>query len=218
MKATKLVVVVLAADIILAFLYTLYVGGVRLGTPNLALTTYPWVSNRDIVLAFLGAAVLLILPVYLVVMNISGLFERREKPTSGNGDKVSSSEETQLIICQTCHKQTPVPISDPPFGTPLRCVHCQSSLVSVSEPEQGSPLATSSELLHLSYGYSGRYLDHPHCPWCQKINYSIVFPAKGRSIGWYAVREPENPQAFRIEIKCMHCDKDFYVEWDENPL
>jgi hypothetical protein len=50
------------------------------------------------------------------------------------------------------------------------------------------------------------------------MNYSIIFPAGGRFIGWFAVQNPENPQAFRIEIKCIHCGKGFHVEWDENPL
>jgi hypothetical protein len=133
-------------------------------------------------------------------------------------ETLTRSIETIPVTCMVCHKQTPVPTSNPSFGTSLRCVHCQSPLIRVSEPEQGSPLSTSPELLQRIYGYSGLYLDHPRCPWCKKINYSIVFPADGRFIGWYAVRNPENPQAFRIDIKCIHCGKGFHVEWDKNPL
>lgn len=130
----------------------------------------------------------------------------------------SEPEGTFLTTCNTCHKRTPVPTRDPPFGTPLRCIHCQSPLIRPSEPEEGNPISTSSELLKNVYGYSGRYLDHPRCPICGRINYSVVFPERGRFIGWYAVGEPENPQAFRITVRCVHCSKDFYVEWDTSPI
>jgi hypothetical protein len=145
-------------------------------------------------------------------------FKKDSKQNIGLIVSVSQTLSEELVTCMSCHKRTPVPTSDPPFGTPLRCVHCQSSLIRPSEPEVGNPLSTSSELLNRVYGYSGRYLDHPRCPWCGKTNYSIVFPEKGRIIGWYAIKEPENPQAFRVTIRCMYCDKDFYIEWDENPL
>jgi hypothetical protein len=145
-------------------------------------------------------------------------FKKDDEQKIGLIVSISHTLPQRLVTCIACHKRTPVPTSDPPFGAPLRCVHCQSSLIRPSEPEEGSPLSTSSELLNKVYGYSDRYLDHPRCPWCGKTNYSIVFPEKGRSIGWYAEREPKNPQAFCVTVRCVHCDKDFYVEWDENPL
>lgn len=138
--------------------------------------------------------------------------ENKEQYTTGK------PESTNSVTCMACHKRTPVPASTPPFGTAIICVNCHNPLIRPSGQEVSSPLPTSATLLHGVYGYSGCYLDHPRCPRCRKLNYSIVFPEKGQFLGWYAVEKPENPQAFRITVKCLHCDKDFYVEWDENPI
>jgi hypothetical protein len=118
-------------------------------------------------------------------MGILGkVFRKKAKPPQGNDEKATSSERTALVTCMACYKRTPVPISDPGFGTPIRCVHCQRPLIRPSEPEEGAPLSTSPELLNRTYGYSARYLDHPRCAWCKRLNYSIVFPEKGRLIGF----------------------------------
>lgn len=127
-------------------------------------------------------------------------------------------KDTFLTTCLACHNRTPVPVSNPPFGTPLRCIYCQTPLIRPSMLDEYSPLKTSAKLLEQVYGYSGRYLEHPRCPRCNTINYSIVFPERGQYIGWYSVREPEKPEAYRFTVSCVQCGKDFHIEWDENPI
>jgi hypothetical protein len=124
--------------------------------------------------------------------------------------------ETKLTTCTVCHKQTPFPEQEAPWGTALICVNCHAPLIRPSDPD--NPLSTSPERLKMFYGLLERGLEHPQCPFCRKINYAIVFPAKGMTLGWYAITEPENPSGFRFKVVCVNCNKDFYVEWDEPPF
>jgi hypothetical protein len=124
--------------------------------------------------------------------------------------------QTNHTICMVCHKQTPLPLQDAPWGTAVICINCHSPLIRPSDPE--NPLSTSPQRLMIFYGLINRGLEHPRCPFCQKINHAIVFPAKGMSLGWYTVIEPENPSGYRFMVVCIHCKKEFYIEWDENPF
>ncbi|MFZ3150799.1 MAG: hypothetical protein WA116_03855 [Anaerolineaceae bacterium] len=123
--------------------------------------------------------------------------------------------DTKLTTCMTCHKQTPFPESDVPWGTALICIHCHTPLI---RPDLDNPLPTSPERLNMFYGLLDRGLEHPRCPFCGKINYAIVFPAKGMKLAWYVVPESENPSGFRFKVVCVNCKKDFYIEWDESPF
>lgn len=133
-----------------------------------------------------------------------------------NNESVDNPEGTELITCMACHKRTPLPERDAPWGTALICVNCHMPLIRPSDIDD--PLFTSPERLEKFYGLLGRGLEHPRCPFCIKINYAIVFPARGLSLGWYAVREPQNPIGFSFKVLCIHCNTNFYVEWDKNPL
>jgi hypothetical protein len=124
--------------------------------------------------------------------------------------------ETVLTTCMECHQRTPLPTKDAPWGTALICENCHSPLIRPSDPD--NPLPTSPQRLIMFYGLINRGLEHPRCPFCGKINYAIVFPARGMSLSWYAVAKPENPSGFRFKVVCIHCNKDFYIEWDENPF
>jgi hypothetical protein len=128
---------------------------------------------------------------------------------------MNESRATELTICMACHKQTPLPEQDAPWGTALICVHCHTPLI---RHDLDDPLPTSPKRLEMFYGLRERGLEHPRCPSCRKINYAVVFPAKGMNLAWYAVEEPKNPSGFRFKVTCVHCSKDFYIEWDENPF
>lgn len=122
---------------------------------------------------------------------------------------------TKFTTCMACHKQTPLPEREAPWGTALICVNCQAPLI---QHDLHNPLPTSPERLKLFYGLLERGLEHPRCPYCKKINYAIIFPAKGMTLAWYVVTKPENPSGFWFKVVCVHCNKDFYAEWDENPF
>lgn len=133
-----------------------------------------------------------------------------------NDESVDSPEGTELITCMACRKRTPLPKRDAPWGSAVICINCHAPLMGSEDPEQ--PLSTLPERVEKVYGMSGRGLEHPRCPFCNKINYGIVFPARGMSLGWYAVKEPENPKGFSFKVACIHCNTIFHVEWDESPL
>jgi hypothetical protein len=122
----------------------------------------------------------------------------------------------KLITCSACHKQTPLPRAQADWGTALACVHCCTPFIHPSDPE--NPLPTSPERLRMLYGLVGRGLEHPRCPFCHKINYGIVFPAKGMSLAWYAVAHLYDPENFAFRMTCMHCCKVFFVEWEQDPF
>jgi len=113
-------------------------------------------------------------------------------------------ESQNLTTCLTCRKRTPIPTENPPFGIPLICMHCMNPLIRLSGTEE-APNETPPNALRLTYGYTGRYLEHPRCPRCQKLNYSIVFPAAGYHLPWWAVTTPRGSQGSFIQIACRHC-------------
>lgn len=124
--------------------------------------------------------------------------------------------DVKLTTCTACHKQTPFPEPEAVWGTALACIHCHTPFIQPSDPE--NPLPTSPERLNLFFGLVGRGLEHPRCPFCRKINYGIVFPAKGMALAWYALPDIDDPQKFAFRMECVHCAKEFYVEWEENPF
>jgi len=125
---------------------------------------------------------------------------------------------TRQVTCKLCFKGTSVPTSNPPFGSHLICTNCHMPLVSTITREGATPLSVSPEALRRVMGFSGRCLIHAFCPWCSEINYGIVAPAEGRSTPWCEQKEPQNPGSFSLKTDCVHCSKEFYVEWDEAPL
>jgi len=129
-----------------------------------------------------------------------------------------ATPETRNATCKICFKETPVPTGNPPFGSHLICVNCLTPLVGVSAGDAGTPQSVAPELLRRHMGFTGRCLIHPFCPWCQDVNYGVVAPSEGRLTPWTAQKEPSSPKAFALKTACVHCDKEFYVEWDEAPL
>ena len=125
---------------------------------------------------------------------------------------------TRQAACKVCFRNTPVPTANPPFGSHLICANCHTALVAVTTPQGGVPLSVSPAILRRHMGFTGRCLIHPFCPWCNQVNYGVVAPAEGRSTPWFARRRPENPHDFVLASRCIHCEKDFYVEWDQPPL
>jgi hypothetical protein len=124
--------------------------------------------------------------------------------------QLTEAGRTQLRTCMSCHKRTPFPIDTPPFGLALVCQHCRAPLISVDTESN----TVSPERLQKSFGYRNRCLVHAACPWCRKNNYAITAPANCR-IGGLADRKPQNPNAvFRMQIDCVHCGTDFWMEWD----
>ena len=121
--------------------------------------------------------------------------------------------------CSKCGEKNEIPKVTPSFGTSLRCHKCHASLISVYESSPGCPNSIEPSEVKAFFGYDGCSLGHPRCPWCQKINYSVVFPERGCQLSWYTNREQENPQAnFVVNIECFHCGKSFFVEWDGWPF
>jgi hypothetical protein len=124
-----------------------------------------------------------------------------------------------ILGCPKCGENAELPETTPQFGTSLTCRKCHASLMPVYEPELGSPVSVEPSEVVAFLGYHDCSLDHPRCPWCQKINYSVVFPEAGYRISWYANREQENPRAnFVIGVQCVHCGQRFVVEWDVWPF
>lgn len=121
--------------------------------------------------------------------------------------------------CPKCGAKVQLPRNTPPFGTSLTCRKCHASLIPVYEPDPGCPLSTEPSDGEAFFGYSGCSLEHPRCPWCQEINYSVLFPELGDKVSWYANRQQENPQAnFVIKVECIHCNRIFVIEWDAWPF
>lgn len=147
------------------------------------------------------------------------LFKAGGKPKDeGEGSGAGSASAEDMTTCLVCHERTLLPQKDPPWGTALACMHCHAPLIGGSQPEEESPLSISAQTLEKTYGMTGRALEHPRCPFCGKINHAVVFPARGQSIAWYAVEDLPDPARFSFPVHCVHCDKDFHIDWDENPL
>jgi hypothetical protein len=117
--------------------------------------------------------------------------------------------------CIACHKPIPFAQKDAPWGSAMICPHCHAPRL---EYEKENPLPTSPRHCRIHFGMDGRGLEHPRCPYCNKLNYAIVFPAKGMNLAWFSVMEPENSAGYTIKVTCVNCAKEFYVEWDENPF
>jgi len=125
--------------------------------------------------------------------------------------ELTAEGRTELRICRSCHKETPFPINTPPCAIALICQHCSAPLMSIS-PELDY---VRPELVSMVFGYRNRGLLHVHCPWCMKKNYALTAPANCVSRPYYAISEPQNPQAlFRMQVDCIHCQKEFWLEWD----
>ena len=105
---------------------------------------------------------------------------------------------------------TPFPIDTPPCGLVLICQCCGAPLTHIDSKTDNVP----AKFIQSVFGYHNRCLVNAACPWCHKIVYAITAPANCR-LGGYVGREQENPNAlFRMEIDCVHCGKNFWMEWD----
>lgn len=125
--------------------------------------------------------------------------------------ELTAEGRAELRTCMSCHKKTPFPKDTPPCAIALICQHCGAPLMPVS-PELDY---VRPELVSRVFGYRNRGLLHVACPWCMKKNYAITAPANSVSGNYYAISEPQNPQAlFRMQVDCVHCKKEFWLEWD----
>jgi len=125
--------------------------------------------------------------------------------------ELTAEGRAELRTCSSCHKQTPFPIDTPPCAIALICQHCGAPLMSIS-PELDY---VRPELVSQVFGYPNRGLLHVFCPWCKEKNYAITAPANCVSSNYYVISEPQNPQAlFRMQVDCVHCQKEFWLEWD----
>ena len=125
--------------------------------------------------------------------------------------ELTAEGRAELRTCRSCCDKTPFPTDTPPCGIALICQHCGAPLMPVSsELDHVRP-----ELVSRVFGYRNRCLLHAPCPWCRKTNYAITAPANCISGSYYVISEPQNPQAlFRIQVDCVHCNKEFWMEWD----
>jgi hypothetical protein len=118
------------------------------------------------------------------------------------------------ITCKACGETALVPRERPAFGTAISCPKCHSALAGGTFPQRCPPKEVR---LHL--GYPDCSLGHLRCPWCKQTNYSVVFPEHGYEVAWYSNRAQENPNAALVlSVECVHCKKQFVIEWDENPI
>jgi hypothetical protein len=117
----------------------------------------------------------------------------------------------ELRACLSCHNETPFPTNTPPCGIALICQHCGVPLMSISPALD----FVRPELVNWQFGYMNRCLLHVPCPWCMKTNYAITAPANCAGRCYYAIVKPQNPAAiFRMQVDCVHCKKEFWMEWD----
>jgi len=137
-----------------------------------------------------------------------------------SGETVRPSDKDFMSIrCDSCGTRNNFRRLDPLFGKALVCSACSAPLVPIHEPDPRCPMPIEPSEVSALFGLEHCSIEHPRCPWCQKINYCIVFPERGLEVGWYANREQENPKAnFVIEVECVHCCKQFVVEWDGWPF
>ncbi len=142
-------------------------------------------------------------------------FRRLQVPEVSSIPQSDLSSPPTYVTCIACRKPMPFVQKDAPLGSALICPHCHAPRLRY---DSENPLSTPPSHCKIHFGMEGRGLEHPRCPYCKKINYAIVFPAKGMTLSWYTVTEPENPSGFRFKVVCVNCNKDFYVEWDENPF
>ncbi len=52
------------------------------------------------------------------------------------------------------------------------------------------------------------------CPFCGGRNETKEWPVAGNIVPYYCQEEPGK---FSIKMHCPHCDKDWYVVWDQDP-
>lgn len=143
---------------------------------------------------------------------------------AGNEPKRQDSERTKTSpptergidrpkVCDKCGTSNSLPKATPPFGTALVCSQCHAPLVPVSEDAGFSP-----RTVEIFLGYHNCSLEDPRCPSCRKVNYAVVFPDKGHDLAWYCNDKPQNLDGFFIDTTCVHCARNFVVEWDEFPI
>ena len=123
---------------------------------------------------------------------------------------------TKSIACPACGHSNTLPNETPAFGSAVICSQCKASLIPVRNPREQRYILPRSVALFL--GYRGCSLIHADCPWCQKVNYSVVVPERGHDVSFYWNRKQENPKAaFVVNVKCPQCEKPYVIEWDEDP-
>ena len=133
----------------------------------------------------------------------------------GRGDSLAAAGMLR-VACPACGHESEIPRATPAFGTAVICSRCKASLIRVSDPNE-RPYSPPREVA-LFLGYHGCSLLHAHCPWCRKVNYSVVVPERGYSVSFYWNRQQENPNAaFVVNANCAHCGQPYVIEWDEDP-
>lgn len=150
---------------------------------------------------------------------ISNRARNQSSAASGSSDKKKVNQECWTTHCRSCGVAVSIPRTAPPFGTTLVCPTCKSPVQSVYEDPPGCPVGWSPREVQVIFGYQKCSIEHPRCPWCGKIVYSVVFPERGREVPWYAVQQQENSMAnYTIKVQCIHCARKFTVEWDGWPF
>ena len=58
------------------------------------------------------------------------------------------------------------------------------------------------------------------CAYCYKTSPAGNWPANGDRVPFYAQtaeRTEDSPGAYRLAVSCPHCQKEWFVVWNENP-
>jgi len=52
------------------------------------------------------------------------------------------------------------------------------------------------------------------CRHCGEVNQTKEWPLNGDKVPFYYQKEPGN---YNVKVHCPHCNKDWYVVWDDDP-
>lgn len=58
------------------------------------------------------------------------------------------------------------------------------------------------------------------CPYCGKPNSISFWPRNGDYAAFYRQTKENtdsSPGVYRVPVNCPHCNKDWFVVWDEDP-
>lgn len=81
----------------------------------------------------------------------------------------------------------------------------------------GQALARAKEPLEQpgdASAHKSAFADQLICKYCGVENHATEWPSEGDSVPFAYEAEPGN---FNLQVRCPHCENDWYVVWDENP-
>jgi hypothetical protein len=81
----------------------------------------------------------------------------------------------------------------------------------------GQALARAEEPLEQpgdASAHKSAFADQLICKYCGVENHATEWPSEGDAVPFAYEAEPGN---FNLKVHCPHCERDWYVVWDENP-